>query len=93
MTEKKKGLLSLFILERLFRLLLYVYIFSLFYIFIIIILFFYFQPVITAPVVCAITRRSSSSCLLGTNVHDRIRLFSSISKVDQTTEGDAKHVV
>ena len=92
MTEKKKGLLSLFILERLFRLLMYVYIFSLFYIFIIIILFFYFQPVITAPV-CAITRRSSSSCLLGTNVHDRIRLFSSISKVDQTTEGDAKHVV
>ena len=34
LTEKKKGLLSLFILERLFRLLLYVYIFSL--------LFFYF---------------------------------------------------
>ena len=28
LTEKKKGLLSLFILERLFRLLLYVYIFS-----------------------------------------------------------------
>jgi hypothetical protein len=36
LTEKKKGLLSLFILERLFRLLLYVYIFSLFYYFIII---------------------------------------------------------
>ena len=39
LTEKKKGLLSLFILERLFRLLLYVYIFSLFYYFIIIIFF------------------------------------------------------
>ena len=34
LTEKKKGLLSLFILERLFRLLMYVYIFSLLFFFI-----------------------------------------------------------
>ena len=48
LTEKKKGLLSLFILERLFRLLLYVYIFSLLFFY----FFFFKMDLILKKVVC-----------------------------------------
>ena len=70
LTEKKKGLLSLFILERLFRLLLYVYIFSLLFFY-----FFFLKMDLILKKVCLIVLETNNTTLLSGSTRLHIQCY------------------